>query len=117
MKQVKKTLAFLLVFAFQPFAAVWAEVPTAEAADGGEVVQDGFWAWFTAWLEQIVLYGVPAVLAIIMLWFLWELAAKVNEQRNSKQPEWGGVIAFSLATAGYFIVALGIAALILNMFA
>lgn len=113
-KVIQVLYATFLVLASQ---SAFSAVPQAETTSGGTAVTDGFWAWLTDWFQDIVTFGVPAVLSLVFLWCLWELISKINEQRREKQPEWGGVLAFGGATGVYFVVAMGISAIILNLFA
>lgn len=117
METIKKTSLWLFASLISALSLpALAAPPVAEDAADGTGVEDGLWAYITAHAQDIILFAVPLVLGCVLLWFMWELAAKVLEQRKSREPEWGGVVAFGGFTAGYFVVAMGLSFLVLNMF-
>ncbi len=120
---MKKVRSYLSKIVVMWFAFVYSRLSLADGIPGVEETSDGvgadegLFAYSSGWGKQIVLFGVPFILACVFLWMMWELWGKINEQRNSKEPQWNGVIAFGGASVGYFLIASYLATVVVGIFA
>lgn len=113
MKQLRLFIVGFMTYFFSLFAV--AAIPGVEDPSSGAAT--GIFAFGSNWVKDIIGFGVPTVLGLVLLWMVWELWAKINEQRMSKEPAWNGVIAFGGASVAYFIVAVFIATKITTIYA
>ncbi len=104
-------------FALVYSALSLADIPGVEENADGIGAGEGIFAFSSGWVKDGIAFGVPTILACVFLWIVWELWGKINEQRQAKEPQWNGVIAFSGATVVYFIVATYIATVVVGIYA